>query len=249
MSRTALEPSGRNWRCDICGTLFTSQVSVHGDATCPACGSLIWPLLSADDTNQEACKQLLDVGATIGFDTLGNAWKIELSNESDLRHSLDAINKLERVCELVVSHTEFGDDDLDALKPLRRLEVLCLSNTDITHRAIELIKRFHRLQFLDLSLTSIRSKELIHLNELPRLWGLDLESTHVDRLIPGHFWLEQIELLVLSNTKVGDDSIFALSMSHQLEELWIDNCRLGRRAVKKLHRQLPNCTIHQTAAE
>ena len=199
--RTALEPTGPSWRCNLCGNIFASQLSIHGDTTCPACGNLIWPSLIESREAQNACKVLLDVGATIGFDTISKAWKIELTSNSAIDDALEPILQLDRVCELMISNADFGDDHLEALRSLHRLEVLSLSNTDITNRALSTIQHFLQLQVLDLSLTAVNERGLIQLNKLSQIWSLDLDSTHVDCLMSEHDWLQNIELLVLSNHK------------------------------------------------
>jgi hypothetical protein len=144
-----------------------------------------------------------------GTDRLGTAIRIRTWPE--------AADKIKEIC---LSETPFGDDGLERLGPLIGLQRLHLDSTRITDAGLAHLARLTELEALDLERTAIDGSGLAHLRHLQRLKLLNLNHTRTSDDFLAHIQnLTGLISLTLEHTGITSQGVKALRALRQLESL------------------------------
>jgi len=250
MKFAALEPDGPRRQCHVCGRSVRLEVSSFGDATCPACGSLLWPYPPPGSQVVSARRSLESLGAKFAMDLEFDAWHVDLSDSDADDRALRLLPELGPITELYLSNTSVSDAGVTALSALPSQEVLELDSTRVSNRFLPVLGRFRRIEVLGLNDTRVSEAGLAELNPLRSLWCLDLDGTSVrGHSFSGLRWLRHVEWLFLANTRIDDTGLGHLRSARRLEQLWIDGAPASSAAIRRLQAALPACVVHQTREE
>jgi hypothetical protein len=160
MSRTSLEPDGQRWGCHVCGQAIIVEPSFFGDATCPKCGTLLWPNYPPNRRAATARQQLHLLGAKLQFSPECAAWRVNLAGCQATDETLRWLPYIEPLVELDLSHTPITNHGIATIAAIDTLEVLELGHTPINTLALARIAQLTRLEVLGLNGTAIHESRL-----------------------------------------------------------------------------------------
>lgn len=129
---------------------------------------------------------IVDANAITDSDGSSALEVVEMSDctlSSDIGETLTTHQRLR---ELYVSRTTFGDDDLATLSKCKSLELLALDSTRVTGDGLKMLTSCKRIRELWVSHLPLRKEELLVLSELPNLRILRCEGVG----LPAKEWSE-----------------------------------------------------------
>ncbi|MBX3414193.1 MAG: hypothetical protein KF708_16005 [Pirellulales bacterium] len=141
--------------------------------------------------------------------------------------------------------------NLEQVATLRRLKVVRIMG-NVSDRQLQALERLRQLEALDMCFAYVDEADhetdgedgvesYIRLPHMPKLRGLNLYEAAFNG--DGLENIPSIEVLDLSGTDIGDDSIPTLSTLTKLKQLALYDTKFSNEGIERLRRSLPSCNI------
>jgi hypothetical protein len=180
--------------------------------------------------------------------------------------TLGTLAQLESLERLDLGGTGISSQGLASLRPLRSLQFLSLRDTNIDDSGLQPIAALQKLDVIVLNNTRVRGAGFASLAKLPNLDYVMLSGCPLDdgaalaklkqvshlfildsRIAPGilaHVGeMDNLRLLSLQGSGIGDAHLLELASAKQLTSLLLGKTKASEAALQELRERLPNSQI------
>lgn len=144
-------------------------------------------------------------------------------------------NAADKIKEIWLSETTFGNDGLERLENMISLQKLHLDSTRITDAGLVHLAQLSNLEELDLESTGIDGAGLVHFRALQRLKALNLSQTQATDESLAHLrGLTSLTTLKLDNSRITSRGMANLRLLTQLEALSLCETQVADAGLAEL---------------
>ena len=147
--------------------------------------------------------------------------------------------RLSGLSQLILNHTQVGDNGLKSLVGLKSLYGLTLEGTDVGDAGLEHLSRITSLTCLDLRNTQVSDRGMQYIAALPDLRLLYLDGTQVgDDGLENLRTMKTLQCIKLDGTRVTDSGLEFLTELPNLDSISLHKTQVSRDACVRLSRQM-----------